>query len=115
MGPRPPLILGAISIRFAGQSRQAGDVDGNSPGLVLGQHLCLQRFSFAVSETNVRDGVTDDIAAGQRITSSAVVNSVWGMVRPRVLAVLRLMTNSGLVALLTGRSPGFWPLRMRPA
>jgi hypothetical protein len=51
---------------------------------------------------------------GYWITSSAVANSVWGMVRPRVLAVLRLMTNSSLVALLTGRSPGFWPLRMRP-
>jgi len=48
------------------------------------------------------------------ITLSAVANSVWGMVSPRVLAVLRLMTNSSLVALVTDRSPGFWPLRMRP-
>jgi hypothetical protein len=52
---------------------------------------------------------------GYWITSSAVANSVWGMVRPRAVAVLRLMTNWSLRALLTGRSPGFWPLRMRPA
>jgi hypothetical protein len=49
------------------------------------------------------------------ISSSAVLNSLCGMVRPSALAVLRLMTNSSLVALSTGRSPGFSPLRMRPA
>ena len=48
------------------------------------------------------------------ITSSAVANSVSGMVRPRALAVLRLMTNSNLVGCWTGRSAGFSPLRMRP-
>src|SRR5262249_46716830 len=48
------------------------------------------------------------------ITSSAVANSVSGMVRPRVLAVLRLMTNSNLVGCSIGILAGFSPLRMRP-
>jgi hypothetical protein len=37
-----------------------------------------------------------------------VANS--GMVRPSALAVLRLMTNSSLVACTTGRSAGLVPL-----
>src|SRR3974377_2189291 len=36
-----------------------------------------------------------------------------GTVMPRALAVLRLMTNSYLTGLCTGRSPGFSPLRIR--
>src|SRR5215469_12340340 len=36
-----------------------------------------------------------------------------GMVRPRVFAVLRLITNSYLVGACTGISAGFSPLRMR--
>jgi hypothetical protein len=47
------------------------------------------------------------------ITSSAVANSVSGMVRPSTLAVLRLMTSSIFVTCGTGRSAGFSPLRMR--
>ena len=49
------------------------------------------------------------------ITSSAVANSVSGMVRPSALAVLRLTISSNLVGCWTGKSPGFSPLRMRPA
>jgi hypothetical protein len=49
------------------------------------------------------------------ITSSAVVSSAGGMVRPSVLAVFRLMTNSNFVGCTTGRSAGFSPLRIRPA
>src|SRR5215472_14088235 len=44
------------------------------------------------------------------ITSSAVANSVSGMVRPRALAVLRLIAVSYLVGVCTGRSAGFSPL-----
>ena len=47
------------------------------------------------------------------ITSSAVANSVSGMVRPSALAVLRLMASSNLVGACTGRSAGLVPLRMR--
>ena len=49
------------------------------------------------------------------ITSSAIASTPGGMLRPSALAVLRLMTNSNLVALMTGRSAGFSPLRTRPA
>src|SRR5262249_17746860 len=48
------------------------------------------------------------------ITSSASARRVGGISRPIVLAVCRLMTNSNLVALSTGRPAGFSPLRMRP-
>jgi hypothetical protein len=36
-------------------------------------------------------------------------------VRPSILAVWALMTNSNLVDCTTGKSAGFAPLRMRPA
>jgi hypothetical protein len=69
------------------------------------------------SEGNVRrvppKGMTSAGPPPYSITSSAVANSVSGMVRPSALAVLRLMTNLYLSAACTGRSPGFEPLRMR--
>ena len=49
------------------------------------------------------------------ITSSAVVSSDGGIVRPSVFAVFRLITNSNFVGCTTGRSAGFSPLRIRPA
>jgi hypothetical protein len=49
------------------------------------------------------------------ITSSARASNIGGTVRPSVLAVCRLMTNSYLVGNCTGISAGFSPLRMRPA
>src|SRR5262249_33024999 len=39
-------------------------------------------------------------------------SSDGGMVRPRALAVLRLMTSSNLVGCWTGRSPAFAPLKI---
>ena len=41
--------------------------------------------------------------------------SCAGTVRPSILAVSALMTNSNLLDCMTGRSAGFLPLRMRPA
>jgi hypothetical protein len=46
------------------------------------------------------------------ITSSARARSDSGMVRPRALAVLRLITSSNLVGCSTGRSAGLAPLRI---
>ncbi len=46
------------------------------------------------------------------ITWSARCKSDGGMVRPRALAVLRLMTSSNLVGCSTGRSAGLAPLRI---
>jgi hypothetical protein len=44
--------------------------------------------------------------------SSARVNTGCGIVRPSVLAVLRLMISSNVVGCSTGRSAGFAPLRI---
>src|SRR2546426_12783810 len=44
--------------------------------------------------------------------SSARIRSACGIVRPRALAVLRLITSSNFVGCSTGRSPGLAPLRI---
>ena len=46
------------------------------------------------------------------ITSSAWKRSVGGIVIPRALAVLRLMTSSNFMGCSTGRSAGFAPFRI---
>jgi hypothetical protein len=56
-----------------------------------------------------------EFAALHSITSSARAMSVGGTVRPRALAVLRLMTNSNLVGCTIGKLFGFSPARIRPA
>jgi hypothetical protein len=48
-----------------------------------------------------------------RVLAERVVEREGGIVRPRALAVLRLIVNSNLVGSSTGRSAGFAPLRMR--
>src|SRR5215471_17379993 len=48
------------------------------------------------------------------ITSSAMASRFGGILMPRVLTVLRLITSSNLVGKRTGRSIGFSPLRIRP-
>src|SRR5215204_2873807 len=63
------------------------------------------RFAFACA-ANQRTRVAHSI------TSSARARSVGGMVRPRALAVLRLMTSSNLVGCSIGRSAGLAPLRI---
>ena len=41
-------------------------------------------------------------------------SSVGGMSKPRAFAVCKLMTNSNLLACMTGRAAGRSPVRMRP-
>ncbi len=53
-----------------------------------------------------------EVANNHSITSSARPSSDRGIVRPRALAVLRLITSSNLVGCSTGRSPGLAPLRI---
>jgi hypothetical protein len=48
------------------------------------------------------------------IHSVAVANSVRGIVSPIAFAVLRLMTNSNVLGLWTGKSAGLAPLRICP-
>src|SRR5262249_16356734 len=60
-------------------------------------------------------GQRDERPTPHSITSSARPISGNGIVRPSVLAVLRLMISSTLVSCWTGMSAGLSPLRMRPA
>jgi hypothetical protein len=60
-------------------------------GLVMGQNATSRPYS---------------------ITSSAVASRVGGTVKPRALAVVRLMTSSKVVGSSTGMSPGFAPRRI---
>ena len=46
------------------------------------------------------------------MTSSARASSAGGIVRPKALAVLRLMTSSNLVGCSTGKSAGLAPFRI---
>src|SRR5262245_46840748 len=55
----------------------------------------------------------DELAPPHSITSSARASKVVGTSRPIALAALRLITSSYLVGACTGRSAGFWPLRIR--
>src|SRR6516164_10195385 len=57
----------------------------------------------------------DELASAHSKTSSARPDRGSGTVMPSALAVFRLIYNSTLVACWTGRSPGFSPLRTRPA
>jgi len=49
------------------------------------------------------------------ITSLAAAYRAAETIIPSAFAVFKLMTRSNLVGCTTGRSPGFVPLRMRPA
>src|SRR5262249_12143753 len=55
-----------------------------------------------------------ELATPHSITSSAVICMINGTVRPRALAVLRLMIRSNLVGCSTGKSAGLAPLRILP-
>src|SRR6185295_18753466 len=55
----------------------------------------------------------DEIAPPHSITSSAVASNCGWNSKPRVFAVLRLMTNSNLADCITGILAGFSPFRMR--
>jgi hypothetical protein len=52
------------------------------------------------------------IIAAHRITSSAWMRMVGGMVRPRAWAVFTLMTSSNFMGCSTGRSAGLAPFKI---
>src|SRR6516164_4064623 len=54
----------------------------------------------------------DEAAPFHSITSSARRRNASGIMRPRTLAAVKLMTRSNLVGCWTGMSPGFAPLRI---
>src|SRR5262245_44156451 len=57
----------------------------------------------------------EELAPSHSITSLASACRVGGTSMPSDLAVLRLITSSNLVGRMIGKSPGFSPLRIRPA
>jgi hypothetical protein len=71
------------------------------------QHIEL---AFDVAEDEV-----SSVPRAYSITSSARKRIAVGMSMPRALAAFRLTANSTLVGCCTGKSPGFSPLRIRPA
>ena len=90
-----------------GHSRRVADVqDGSALSSTAEGRAVGRRFSTVLEA---------EIDWLHSITSSAAASSVAGTVRPRVLAVLRLITSSNFVGCTIGRSAGFSPLRMRPA
>ena len=61
-----------------------------------------------------RTGLMHRTKIAHSITSSASNCNEFGTSMPRAFAVRRLMTGSNLLGRMTGRSPGFSPLRTRP-
>ena len=83
------------------------------PGAVPPELLALLRAHRKRPSGRRAAEQSDEGAALHSITSSTLASSCGGTSRPRVLAVLMLMTNSNLVGCWTGKSSGLAPLRMR--
>ena len=83
-----------------------------------GNHQCgLLKVRFPPNNDRTADAVLCQLCANRRhhsITSSAEASTCGRISRPKVLAVLRLMTSSNLVARKTGISAGLSPLSTRP-
>src|SRR5262245_14491126 len=101
-----PLQKGAGPLALCCSGARAKEPDGRQLRLLRARR---QRPCHRAAEQG------DERAASHSITSSAMLSSVGGTVRPSILAVWALMTNSNLVGCRTGRSVGLVPLRMRPA
>src|SRR5262245_28430426 len=89
------------------QGLRRKDPDGPHPLALLRARRQRPRRRAAESQ--------DELAAPHSITSSARVSSVGGMLRPSVLAVLRLIASSVFVTCWTGKLAGVSPLTIRPA
>jgi hypothetical protein len=118
-----PYCLGAPSARVAA-SRTAGRarigrrvsvsvVCRAAHRLGLPGAFCRHRApSPNPADQDASGGLRRSTACGHWSTSSACKRMLGGMVRPRALAALRLITNSNLVGCSTGRSAGLAPLRI---
>jgi len=82
----PSLILSLQPVEALCQHVQRGRSHGGPPGFTVSDHYW--------------------------ISSSARPSTDGGIVRPRAVAVLRLMTSSNVVGCSTGRSAGLAPLRI---
>src|SRR5258705_11453262 len=83
-----------------------------SVGRRVGPRVCRQVYRLIDdAEHRRRETVDDPVGAGRnRLEHRLRVRG--GTVRPRALAVLRLITSSNLVGCSTGRSDGFAPRRI---
>jgi len=109
MMPPTVMVMTIIADICAGSPRMSAMIPAHPVDVRFTPESCRDRRPIATAEK----GQKLPSSLGYSITSSAMARSVGGTVRPKVLAVLRLITNSNLVGACTGRSAGFSPLRMR--
>ena len=75
-------------------------------------YCLLQRVDGSLADFCNTIGQKQTYGDAYSITSSARASTDGGTVRPRALAVLRLITSSNLVVRTTGKSAGFAPFRI---
>src|SRR5262249_10015348 len=88
--------------------------------LAIGPQYADHRYRLRARRERPRCGSAaeqrDELAASHySITSSASASIVGGISSPRILAALRLTTNSNFTDCMTGKSAGFSPWRILPA
>jgi len=91
--------MASVALPSIGSSNQYG-----VPGILAASAACVCSAPTGNHEKS--------LGSCHWITWSARASTDCGIVRPRALAVLRLMTNSNFVGCSTGRSAGFVPLRI---
>jgi hypothetical protein len=84
-----------------------GGTSGSGHERRLARYSITSMRALDLTEVIHRSGMLD-----HSITWSARCKRDGGIVRPRALAVLRLMTSSNLVGCSTGKVAGFAPLRI---
>jgi len=108
--------LAALALRnaiVASSDRRANpsaDPALRSPITGIGSRSCARRKRPRGRAAEKRDERAALNLRAHSITLSARTKIASGTVRPRALAVLRLMTNSNFVGCSTGRSAGLAPL-----
>src|SRR5262249_48649731 len=76
------------------------------------QELSERTMTFLFISFSPPLSLHSSLAPSHLITFSARMSTIGGIVRPRALAVFRLITNSNFVGCSTGRSAGLAPLRI---
>ena len=95
------------------QKLRANVADGSIASIALRTRVRLPPISGMSGGCQIRRDVPCSKANRYySMISPARTSSVGGMIKPRALAALRLMTNSNLVACSIGRSAGLAPLRI---
>jgi hypothetical protein len=81
--------------------------------VIDGHGMAAIIFSFVIGIASRKDRCSNLRGQNYSMTSSARASSIGGTVRLSALAVLRLITSSYFVGACTGKSAGFYPLRIR--